>query len=150
MTFTGIDVAARTVAYWTPGNTHTPSWSTLPFAARGVAEALKYPRETENKVVFVRAFEAGQQQIVAELEKQQGVKYSAIEVDGQAIVREAKAKLEGQHDVAAASVTLIQAAFLLPEYGTNFVKAEKNIANFMELPSVSLEEVVRETLKSFA
>lgn len=150
MTFTGIDVAAHTVAYWTHGDTHTPSWSTLSFAAQGVVEAVKHPRETENKVIFVRAFEASQQQIVRELEKQQKVQYKATEVDAQAVMKEAKAQLVNDKDDAAA-YTLVQAAFLLPEFGTDFVKAKKDIADeYMTLPTISLEEVVKDVLTGFS
>ena len=43
MNFTGIDVAAKTVAYWTADDSHTLSWSTLPYAAQGIVQALKHP-----------------------------------------------------------------------------------------------------------
>lgn len=149
MTFTGIDIAAHTVSYWTKDGTHTPSWTTLPFAAQGVVQALKHPDETENTIVFVHAFEASQQQIVAELERQQSVKYEASDLDAEAVMEESKAKWEGQGDVGAAYM-LVQGAFLLPEYGTDFVKSGKKLGDgFMELPKLTLEEVVADVLKDF-
>lgn len=149
MTFTGIDITNHTVGYWTQGATFTPSWSTLPFAAQGVVQALKYPEQTKNTVVFVRAFEASQQQIVAELERQQGAKYSATDVDANAIIKEAKARLDGGD--ASAAFTLVQAAFLTPDFGADFVGSKKNVGNaYMELPELTLEKVIKDVLSHAA
>jgi hypothetical protein len=151
MTFTGIDVAAKTAAYWTPDDSHTLSWSTLPYAAEGIVRALKHPAETENRPVFIRAFEASQRQVVEELERQQGgAKYATSIVDTEAIVRDSKTRLEADAGDLQAAFAGVQVAFLLPGYGTDFVKAGKYLVNdFAEMPELTLEEAIRDVLKAF-
>jgi hypothetical protein len=150
MNFTGIDVAAKTVAYWTTDDPHTLSWSTLPFAAQGIVQALKHPKETENRVIFVRAFEASQRQVVEELERQQGAKYATSIVDTEAIVQDSKARLEADRGNLDAAFAGVQIAFLLPGYGTDFVRARKYLVNsFAEMPKLALEEAIKEVLKEF-
>jgi hypothetical protein len=150
MNFTGIDVAAKTVAYWTTDDSYTLSWSTLPFAAQGIVQALKHPKETENRVIFIRAFEASQRQVVEELERQQGAKYDATIVDTEAIVQDSKARLEADRGNLDAAFAGVQIAFLLPGYGTDFVKAGKYLVNnFAEMPELTLEEAVEDVLEAF-
>jgi hypothetical protein len=150
MKFTGIDVAAKTVAYWTKDDSHTLSWSTLPYAAQGIVQALKHPKETENRPVFIRAFEASQRQIVEELERQQGAKYATSIVDTEAIVQDSKTRLEADGGDLGAAFAGVQIAFLLPGYGTDFVKAGKYLVNdFTEMPKLTLEEAIKNVLKAF-
>jgi hypothetical protein len=150
MSFSGIDVAAKTVAYWTTDGSHTLSWSTLPYAAQGIVQALKHPKETENRTVFIRAFEASQKQVVEELERQQGVKYAASIVDTEAIVQDSKTRLEADEGDLGAAFAGVQITFLLPGYGTDFVKAGKYLVNnFTEMPILTLEEAIQDVLKTF-
>jgi hypothetical protein len=150
MNFTGIDVGAKTVAYWTADDSHTLSWSTLPYAAQGIVQALKHPTETENRPIFIRAFEASQRQVVEELERQQGAKYATSIVDTEAIVRDSKTRLEADAGDLEAAFAGVQVAFLLPGYGSDFVKAGKYLVNdFAEMPKLTLEEAIRDVLKAF-
>jgi hypothetical protein len=151
MDFTGIDIAAKTAAYWTPeDDSHTLSWSTLPFAAQGIIRALKHPKDTENKTVFIRAFEASQRQVVEELERQQGAKYATSIVDTEAIVQDSKTRLEADAGDLGAAFAGVQTAFLLPGYGTDFVKARKYLVNdFAEMPKLTLEEAIKDVLKEY-
>jgi hypothetical protein len=150
MNFTGIDVGAKTVAYWTADDSHTLSWSTLPYAAQGIVQALKHPTETENRPVFIRAFEASQRQVVEELERQQGAKYATSIVDTEAIVRDSKTRLEADAGDLEAAFAGVQVAFLLPGYGSDFVKTGKYLVNdFAEMPKLTLEEAIKDVLKAF-
>jgi len=150
MTFTGIDVAAKTVAYWITDDSHKLSWSTLPFAAQGIVQALRHPKETENRAIFVRAFEASQRQVVEELERQQGAKYATSIFDAEAIVQDSKTRLEADKSDLGAAFAGVQIAFLMPGYGSDFVKAGKYLVNdFVEMPKLTLEEAIEDVLKEF-
>lgn len=150
MSFTGADVSAQTVTYWTAEGEHSPSWSTLPFTGASVVEALKHPKETANKTIFVREFEASQYDIVKELERQQGVTYKAETIDAAAAIKEAKRKVAESNDVYAKYV-LVQAGFLRPEYKTDFVKAKEYVVtDLLGLPTSTLQTVVKDALKQYA
>lgn len=144
--FLGIDPVEHTVAYW-DGAYHAASHTTLSYAAQGVIECLKHPEETKNKRVFLEAFTASQREIVAELEKQQGVKYEELEpVDGKKTVEDAHQRWEasGQTDNDAV-ITTVVAGILMPEYHADFVQSGKKpmLEDLVQMPKVTLEDVVR-------
>ena len=110
-------------------------------------ECLKHPEETKNRRVFLEAFTASQQDIVAELEQQQGVKYSELEpVDGTKTVTDAHKRWEasGQTDVDAA-ITTVVAEILMEEYHADFVRSGKKpmLEDFVQMPKVTLQDVVK-------
>ncbi|KAK5120688.1 hypothetical protein LTR85_006046 [Meristemomyces frigidus] len=149
--FLGIDTVEHTVKYWRDGN-HPFSSTTLPYAAAAALQILQLPVEqTANKRIFVSAFEASQRQVVAELEKQQGVEYTSIPYDADKTVEEAKAKWAAQQDIYAAYTT-VTASIMLPEYGSNFDTSGKQpLLERMEgvaLPRLTLESVLREWLEA--
>ncbi|KAK6396413.1 hypothetical protein LTR65_009497 [Meristemomyces frigidus] len=149
--FLGIDPIKHSVQYWRDG-THEFSCTTLPYSAAAALQVLQLPAEqTANKRIFVSAFEASQRQIVAELEKQQGVQYTAVPFDADKTVQEAKAKWDAEQDIPAAYTTLVAAA-VLPEYKANFETVGKQpLLQGMDgvtLPKLTLEGVVREWLKA--
>ncbi|KAK5123525.1 hypothetical protein LTR85_002563 [Meristemomyces frigidus] len=153
MKFFDIDPVAHTARYWRNG-THAFSQTTLPYAAQAVIQVLKHPDATRNERVFLSAFEASQRDIVAELEKQQGMQYTVDEsFDADKVVEEAKAKWLKEGDLSTLATT-IRAAVMLPEYGTNFVSAgKKPILEQVEgvrLPTLTLESVVRQWLTAQA
>lgn len=142
--FLGIDTVNHTVAYWDRG-THKPTHTTLSYAAQGIVEILKHPDETKNKRVFMEAFTASQREIVAELEKQQGVKYEELSpVNGAEAVEDAHHRWNKSKDFDAA-ITTVVAEILMEEYGANFVKAGKKpiLEDFAVMPKVTLEDVVK-------
>lgn len=143
--FIGIDAVNHTVAYWDNG-THTPTVSTLPCAALGVVESIKHAEETKNKRVYLNPLRASQREVVAELEKQQGVKYKELEpVVGTNAIGEAHKKwvASGKTDIPAIFTT-VAAQILVEEYGTDFTKAGKGpvLEDFVKMPKITLPEVV--------
>ena len=108
-------------------------------------QILKQPEATKNKRVYVSAFEASQQQVVAELEKQQGVRYATSHLDAEATVAEAKAKWKREQDVNAA-YRLVSAGTLVPECNAGFVNAGKQpiLEELVSMPSLTLEDVVKQ------
>lgn len=143
--FIGVDPVAHTAQYWRDG-THRFSNTTLPYSAQATVQLMKNPEVGKNQRIFVSGFEASQQDIVAELEKQQGVKYDVSHEDADQIVAEAKSKWANERE-ASAPYTLIKASILLPEYKANFVSAGKKpiLEELVEMPKLTLEGVVRES-----
>ena len=89
--------------------------------------------------------------MVAELERQQRVKYEVLPFDADAEVAAAKQKWSTEKDMSSIYVT-IPAVVLLPEYGTAFQTTGKSpIAEKMEsmkLPTISAAEVVQRWVRS--
>ncbi|KAK4503959.1 hypothetical protein PRZ48_004874 [Zasmidium cellare] len=144
--FIGIDPVKHTVAYWDNG-THTPTVSTLPYSALGVVESIKHAEETKNKRIFLDPLKASQREVVAELERQQGVKYTELEpVVGTKAIEEAHKKWadSGETDIPAV-LTTVTAQILVEEYGTDFKKARKGpiLEDFVKMPKITLPEVVK-------
>ncbi|GAB1739847.1 hypothetical protein NU219Hw_g4781t1 [Hortaea werneckii] len=141
--FLGIDPEAHTVRYWRDGSA---KWSatTLPYTAAAVVQILKNHRATANRRIFLSPFETSQREIVAELERQQGVKYDELPFDADAEVAAAEHKWTTENDMSSVYVT-IPAVVLLPEYGTAFqTRAKFPIAEAIEgvkLPPMSVAGV---------
>ena len=112
-------------------------------------QLLKRPDLAKNQRIFLSAFEASQQQVVAELGRQQNVRYSTSHVDTNKIVKESQAKWAEEQDENAA-YTLVAAGILLPEYKANFVTSGKKplLEQAVELPKLTLEDVVRDWVQS--
>lgn len=143
MKFLDIDPINHTAQYWL-GGTHTPSITTLPYSAKAVVQLLKHPEVGKNQRIFLSSFEASQRDIVAELEKQQGVKYATSSVECEGVVREAQSRWENQGDEMAA-YRLVTAGILLPQGKSNFVSTGKKpmLEKELEMPQLTLESVIR-------
>jgi hypothetical protein len=144
--FPEINIASHTANIWDGGH-HKLSFTTLPWAAKAVAEILLRPDQTKNKVLPVRAFEASQNNIVNALERIQGVKYDLTQVIGKEKIADAK-KTWAESKNGGAALVLVKAGFLLDGYGSDFVgEGIVEVANNMlGLEELRLEDVVREAV----
>lgn len=111
-----------------------------------MVESIKHAEETKNKRVYLNPLRTSQREVVAELEKQQGVKYKELDpVVGTKAIAEAHEKWasSGQTDIPAV-LTTVTAQILVEEYGTDFTKAGKGpiLEDFVKLPKITLPEVV--------
>ncbi|CZR54742.1 uncharacterized protein PAC_04626 [Phialocephala subalpina] len=142
--FVDIDPEAHSVVYWDEG-TQAPSMTTLPYSAQGVLQVLKHPDQFNNQRVFLEGFAASQKDVVAELEKQQGVKYTSTAIDGKAKVKEAMGILDKGFDLQAAFDT-VKAELWRPEYKADFVASGKEpiLERVVDMPKISLKDVVGE------
>ncbi|KAH6680627.1 hypothetical protein B0J14DRAFT_446973, partial [Halenospora varia] len=120
--FADIDPNARTATYWDDGS-HAFSCTTIPYVAQGVLQVLKSPDKFRNQRVFMEAFAASQRDIVAELEKQQGVKYTSQNVDGQERLKWAYERLARDENDAEAFYVPVKYQALTKGYGADFVKS---------------------------
>ncbi|KAK5723522.1 hypothetical protein LTR15_005220 [Elasticomyces elasticus] len=138
--FIGIDPFAHKVEYWQNG-THSPSMTTLAYAAKAVIASLKHPEATRNQRIFVSPFEVSQWKIVDVLEELQGVKYTVSHVPGD-IIERTHVRIAGG-DMNAVAVT-IAAGVLLSEYHADFVSSGKTplIESIADMPSLGVQEVL--------
>ncbi|KAK4959020.1 hypothetical protein LTR10_003819 [Elasticomyces elasticus] len=138
--FIGIDPFAHKIEYWQNG-THSPSMTTLAYAAQAVVASLKHPEATRNKRVFVSPFEVSQRKIVEVLEELQGVNYAVSHVPGH-IIERTHVRIVGG-DTNAVAVT-IAAGVLLSEYRADFVSSGKTplIESIADMPSLGVQEVL--------
>ena len=144
--FPDIDIVKHTATLWAGGN-HQLSWTTLAWSAQAVAEILLHPEETKNKVVPVRALEASQNDIIAVLEKLQGVRYELSAADHEKQIADARADWE-KTQARWPSLVLVKAGFLLDGYGSNFVdEGIVEVGNgYLGLQDLQLEDVLREVI----
>jgi hypothetical protein len=145
--FAGLNTTSHTAQVWNDG-TYRLSWTTLPWSAQAIAQILRKPELSKNKVFPVRAFEASQRDVVAALEQAQGVKYQISHIDGEKAIEESKRKWS-EGDVNGL-YTLVAAGFFTPGFGSNLV--DDGIVEVgsdrLDLPKVTLEEVVEEAVKA--
>jgi hypothetical protein len=144
--FIDIDSDAHSVIYWDNG-TQAPSMTTLPYTAQGVIQVLKHSENFKNKRVFMEAFAASQKDIVAELEKQQGVKYTSTTINGVERTKKAMDTLAKEFDLNEAFAT-VKSELWVPEYKADFVAAGKHpiLEHSVSLPKITLQDVVKEYL----
>jgi hypothetical protein len=150
--FADINIKSHTAALWGAGE-HTLSWSTLPWAAEGVARILlTEPSETANKVVPIRAFEASQTDVLAALEKVQSKKYEITKhFDAEEVIGKAKASWRENKDTPSA-LWLVKAGLLSHGYGSDLVhEAIVQVGNeYLDLPEMRMEDVVEQAVKTWA
>ena len=140
--FAGINIETRTAKLWQNG-THKLSWSTLPWAAQGIAQILLAdPATTANKVIPLHGLSASQNEIVALLEKYQNTNYEISHFDDETVVQEAKASWAANKTGA---LDLVKAGFFLDGYGSDFVGdgIVQNGNEFLTLETLDLEEIVK-------
>jgi hypothetical protein len=145
--FIGIDPKKHTVEYWCEG-IHSPSHTTLSYVAQATLQILKHSELFKNQRVFLSPFQASQREIVAELEKLQGVKYQDFDADSEKVVKNAKLEWETEANAVAAG-TLVSAGVLLPGFGADFVSSKKTpiLEEIVEMPSLTLKAVIKAWVK---
>ena len=150
--FANINMKAHTASLWANG-THKLSWTTLAWAAEGIAQILQSPAQTANKVVPIRAFEASQADIVSALEKAQGTAYAISHVeDPDAAILRAQTSWKERRDGASA-LLLVKAGFFLDGYGSNFItEGSAKVGNefLPDLPKLQFDDVIAEVLETWA
>jgi hypothetical protein len=140
-----VDAKAHKVHYLDDGS-HMGSFTTLPWAAEATAQILRNPELAKNKLVAVRAFETSQREVVAALEKVQGVKYEINQADAMEYIEENQRRFD-TGDMSALGA-LIRAGILSPGYGSNFVEGTiEVVSDKLDLPKLTLEEVVEDSIK---
>lgn len=150
ISFADINIQTRKARLWQNG-THKLSWSTLPWAAEGIAQILLAGEHTANKVVSIHGFEASQNEIINVLERLQNTKYDISSFNAQELIETSQSSWAKNKDIPSA-IKLVQAGFLLDGYGSNLVtEGLTPIANaYLTLPPLTLEEVVEDAVKQWA
>lgn len=148
--FANIDVKNHIAKLWENG-THKLSWSTLPWAAEGIAQILLTPEQTANKVVPIHGFEASQNDIISALEKLQNVSYEISHFDSKKGIEEAQSSWRENKDIQSA-LFLVKAGFFTAGNGSNFVKeGTVQVGNeFLNLPPLDFDEIVEKAVNQWA
>jgi nucleoside-diphosphate-sugar epimerase len=137
--FMGFDLKGHKATVWDDGN-HKFSSTPRENAAKAVVCVLKNPEVTANKYVYVSSFEISYNDIVAALEKIQGVKYEIEHTTTEKEVEAGREALASGNFMAAGK--LLMAANLNDGYGNNFAKEEELWNDKIGLPREDLEQVV--------
>ncbi|KAM0719499.1 hypothetical protein Q7P37_003628 [Cladosporium fusiforme] len=148
--FLDIDPRAHTAQYWSDG-THRPSLTTRRYCAEATLQLLKNPHVAKNQRIFLSPIEASQQQIVAALEKLQGVRYAISIADTDKIVQDAQGRWEDDQEVTAA-YRLVTAGVLLPKYKADFGTSGKIpiLEQMLEMPRLSLQDTLNQWVESYS
>lgn len=146
--FADINIKTHTATIWGTGE-HTLSWSTLPWAAEGIAQILlSPPSKTANKVP-IRAFEASQNDVLAALEKIQSVKYEITKhFDAEEVIAKAQGSWHENKDMPSA-LWLVKVGMFLDGYGSDLVhEAIAQVGNeYLDLPELEMEAVIEQAVK---
>ncbi|KAJ9296544.1 hypothetical protein DTO271G3_5242 [Paecilomyces variotii] len=120
------------------------STSTLDFIGKAIAQTLSpsIAPKTANQRLRVRSFTTSQTQILAVLEKATGKKWTVVEADLDASVKDAEEKLS-KSDFSGVGI-LITGALLDPKCGNNFDYNPSN--DLLELPTEDINTVVKSVL----
>lgn len=144
--FLGMHVREKRFVLWDEGE-GLFSCTTEENTALAVVNALaKYPEETKNRNLFLSDFAITQRQLLAEIERQTGEKFSVEKLDSYKLVEEKQAAFKAGDRYATYS--LIETGFVTGRYGGHLEKSGKILNDELGLPKRNLEEVVANALKS--
>ncbi|KAI1447289.1 hypothetical protein F5Y02DRAFT_42550 [Annulohypoxylon stygium] len=144
--FVGMHVRERRFVFWDDGEGYF-SCTTEENTAMALVRALMRPEETKNRALFLSDFSINQKQLLAAIEKVQGVKYTTESIDGEAFIKEKQEAVRNGDYLA--TFALIETGFAMGKFGGHLEKEPGEIMNEkLGLPKHSLEEVVTDGLKA--
>ncbi|KAI6093008.1 NmrA-like family protein [Hypoxylon rubiginosum] len=144
--FLGMHVRDGKFVFWDDGEGYF-SCTTEENTAAGLINALKRPQETKNQNVFLSDFAVTQKELLASIEKLQGVKYATETIDSEALIREKQEAVRGGDQFA--TFALIETGFVTGRFGGHLEKEPGEIWNEkLGLPKHTLNEVVAGALRS--
>lgn len=138
--FLGFDLSNHKAMIFDDGN-QPFSASTLPLIGDAVAQALLKPDITANKYVYVYSFTTTQNEVLAALEKVQGMPWHVETVQSESKIHEAQEILKSGGDAVAAFRLLLLALSYNPGYGNDFRSKDSNRA--LGLQKEMMEDVIR-------
>jgi hypothetical protein len=144
--FLGLRVPQRKVELWDGGEGRFSVMTEENTALALVRGLVEYPEETRNKNVMVEEFVVSQKELVAEIERQMGVKFEVEEVDSRKRIADLQAAV-AKGD-AGAVYGLVEAGFVTGRYGGELSKEGEIFTEKLGLQRHSLQEVVADALAS--
>ncbi|KAI0381697.1 NmrA-like family protein [Hypomontagnella monticulosa] len=140
----GAHVRERKFVFWDDGEGYF-SCTTEENTAAGMIKALRMPEETKNKNIFLSDFAITQKQLLAAIEKAQGVKYTTETINSEAFIKEKKEAVRNGDTLA--TFDLIKAGFATGRFGGHLEKEPGEIMNDkLGLPKHTLDGVVADAL----
>ena len=144
--FLGMHVREKRFVLWDEGEGYF-SCTTEENTALAVVNALsRHPEETKNKNLFLSDFAITQRQLLAEIERQTGEKFSVEKLDSYKLIEEKQAAFEAGDRYA--TYALIETGFVTGRYGGHLEKSGEILNEELGLPRQNLQEVVANALKS--
>ena len=112
-------------------------------------ECLRHPAETANKFVYVSSIATTQNEIVAALEKAQGVTYEKSSKSSEARLQEAREALSKGDFSGAVNTVKTVCVGNVPGTNQHFETTEKDrlFNDVLNIPRTSLEETVQRAMK---
>lgn len=148
-----VDVAAKNAIIYDSGD-HEWAGTTLRTIGYATAGIVQHPAQTENRSIFIADFHTSTNQLVAELEKQTGFKFTRVQKDSREVLN---AAIEGfKQDPTSFSYIqqIIVPSFVgdAPEHvADSHWKEQAAIDNkLLGLSTVSLSEVVASKVKALS
>lgn len=139
--FLGIDVKAKTAIIYDSGKMKF-AVTTSRNTGLAVARALINPEITKNKQVFLCDFTTTTREIVGELEKQTGVEFRTEQKNSETAIATLREAFD-QGDFSAAFPLLAISFGADVDVGYDFEKEQEVWNSKLQLPAVTLEEVIR-------
>ncbi|KAH9888162.1 NmrA-like family protein [Xylariomycetidae sp. FL2044] len=137
--FLGIDIKEHKGTVIDDGN-HKFSTTTRANVGKAVLGVLRNPDVTENKYVYVSSFEVSFNEIIAALEKAQGLKYSLLHTTTEDVTAAGKDAMASGNIMAAAKLLLV--ATMNPGYGNNFTEEVELWNSKIGMPREDLDQVI--------
>ncbi|KAI1406845.1 NmrA-like family protein [Hypoxylon sp. FL1857] len=144
--FVGMHVRERKFTFWDDGDRYF-SCTTEENTAAALVRALKKPEETKNKCLFLSDFAITQKQLLAAIERVQGVKYETETINGENFIKEKREAVRNGDKFA--TFALIETGFVMGRFGGHLEKEPGEIMNEkLGLPKRNLDEVVVNGLRA--
>ena len=142
--FLGFDVKARTATMWDSGRARF-AITTSTNTGRALAKTLLNPDMSANKQIFLADFTTTTREIVESLERQIGESFKVEEKESGPAIKEWRAQYDAG-DLGAAFPLLALSFGADVDIGYDFEKEQEVWNSKLELPHVTLDEVVREAV----
>lgn len=142
--FLGFDLKEHKATIFNDGN-QPFSTTTLATISEAVANAMLIPEKTANKYLFIDSFTVTQNQVLASLEKANGVKWEIKHMDAELEKKNGQEKLS-KGDFSGA-MDLIRYINFVDGFGCDYMKHAEGANKLLSLPKQTLDEVVAETVQ---
>lgn len=144
--FLGMHIAHKKFVFWDDGE-GLFSTTTEENTALAVVNALtKKWDETKNQVVWLSDFAVSQKQLLEAIERSTGEKFETEAIDTESLIREKQAAVQAGD--GGATYSLIETGFVTGKYGGHLEKEGRIMNDMLELPTRSLDEVVKAAVEA--
>lgn len=140
-----VDLKGKTIRLW-DGGERRYSTTLLPSVAKAVSGVLKHPKETKNRVVFIRSAALTQKEVLERAKKAVGGDGWTIETPSVTEhLKEAYKSLEKTGEIDR--LAFITAAIWGEGYGSDFQNLDNELLGIKDLSDAEIQEVIESFAK---